>query len=283
MSKYILFTKFWNERDKILGVVDTVSQQTKPPSAWLLADDGSTDGSGKLFRSLAESLGIPVLLSSLPPKTKGNLDELGNAYQHAFDMYKDQLNEMSPDYLGLLDVDTKLPASYYSRLIAVLDGNPELGCVSGRIRGESFKSTWPRGSGKIVRWRIVNYIDKYWNLDADSFYNIKALRLGYNMRVVKEIKIDAEPSQIFSDSGSYRYGRVNYYERRHPLLVLQRFLLDSIRNRNGVAYLQGYIHEWSKGTWECKDKDVRYFYSLEYRLRRKLIRKFGIGRHKWPR
>ena len=283
MSEYILLTKFWNEVDRIPGIVENVAQQTKQPLRWLLIDDGSTDSSGDLFFELAKKVGINPLISKLPEKTKGNLDTLGRAYSFAFKEHKDELSKLKPGYLGLMDVDTRFPSNYFEHMTTVMDSDKKLGCTNAQIKGERGGSNWPRGSGKVTRWIVIESFDEFWDLDADSFLNIKATRMGLKLRVLDDLSIEAEASQIMSRKGQFRLGRVNYYEQKHPLLVLQTALIRLKNRRFGTDYLRGYMQEFSKGTWICSDMDIRYFYSLEYRIRSKILRVLGIGRHRWPK
>lgn len=282
MSDYILLTKFWNERERIPSVVETVSMQTKKPIIWLLIDDGSTDGSGNIFKDLVDSIGIKPLLYSMPAKEKGNLDMVGHAYTRAIQRHKAEMAKEDPDYLAMLDVDSRLETDYFSRILNIMDSNGKLGCAAGQILGEESKSNSPRGSGKVIRWVIVKSIDRFWDLDADTFFNIKALKMGYSLKVVKDARIRAEPSAAFSKKGVYRLGRVGYYKGKHPLLMFQKTLTLLAKRYYSTEYLRGYFHEWLRGTWHCEDSDVRYYYSLEYRLWSKLRHIFGIGSHNWP-
>lgn len=282
MSEYVLLTKFWNELERIPGVVENIAQQTKQPIRWLLIDDGSTDGSGDLFFELVKKEGIHPLISKLPPKTKGNLDTLGLAYSFAFNEHRENLSELKPGYLGLMDVDTRFPPNYFEHMTYVMDSDEQLGCINAQIKGEHGQTDWPRGSGKVTRWSVIESFDEFWDLDADSFLNIKATRIGLKLKVLEELSIEASASQVMSKKGRFRLGRVNYYEQKHPLLVLQTALVRLIRGRHGTDYLRGYFQEFFRGTWICSDRDIRYYYSLEYRIRSKILRVFGIGRHRWP-
>jgi len=281
LGEYVLLTKFWNERNRIPSFINHVKRQTRLPLVWLLIDDGSTDGSGDLFAEMCENRGIPALVTRMPRKKRGNLDALGRAYTRAFKEHREELESFGPKYLGLLDVDTRLPYDYYERIMMLLDTHPEIGCAAGTIVGEPSRPHWPRGSGKVVRWEILRSIDEFWDIDADSFLNIKALRMGYRLTVDRSIKIRSAPSAIRTRKGLFRLGRVNYYERRHPLLVLHSAIMLHVRGSHGTDYLRGYFQEWAKNTWECKDMDVRYFYSLEY-LIRDFLRRRGFSRHRWP-
>ncbi|MFW9807823.1 MAG: glycosyltransferase [Candidatus Thorarchaeota archaeon] len=283
MSEYVLLTKFWNELERIPGIVENIAQQTKQPIRWLLIDDGSTDGGGDLFIELLKKEGIRALISKLPQKTKGNLDTLGRAYSFAFKEHREELSKLNPGYLGLIDIDTRVPSNYFEHMTNVMDSDKSLGCINAQIKGERGPTDWPRGSGKVTRWTVVESFDEFWDLDADSFLNVKATRMGLRLKVFDDLFLEAAPSQVMSKKGLFRLGRVNYYEQKHPLLVFQTAFFRLIQRRHGTEYLRGYFQEFLRGTWICSDRDIRYYYSLEYRIRSKMQRVLGIGRHRWPK
>jgi hypothetical protein len=274
MAQYLTYSGFHLVLDSAFSAWSGVDESICPSNK-------VTDGGAQLFISLAEKHGLQIVATKMPPKSRGNLDTLGHAYNLAFNEHKEYLSSLNPDYLAMVDVDTKLPADYFHFIMNLMDRDKLLGCVAAHIKGERTRSNWPRGSGKVVRWDIVQKIGEFWDLDADTFFNIKALRHGYGLMVVDEVVTEAEESHLLTRKGRFRFGRLNYYERKNPLLVLQMALVLARKRQWASDYLRGYFQEWSKGTWKCKDSDVRYFYSLEYRIREKLVRTLGIGQHNW--
>jgi len=102
--RYVLLTKFWNEKHKLRGIVDTITKQSLKPVVWLLLDDGSTDGSLERFKRLCTENGIPTLSVQMPQKTKGNIDALGRVYQLAFDTWKEHIRKTyAPHCFAMLD------------------------------------------------------------------------------------------------------------------------------------------------------------------------------------
>jgi glycosyltransferase involved in cell wall biosynthesis len=258
---YALLTKFWNEIDRIPSVVATISKQTVRPLVWFLLDDGSTDGSLKLFRGLAEKDGISTICVSMPQKSKGDIDTLGRMYQLFYDTVFKNMAEL--DYIGMIDVDTTVPIDYFSVLVKLLDIHLDIGCIAGCIREE--KRNQPMGSGKLCRWNIFCRAgrDGFWELDADTFLNIKAVAMGYRLSIVEDMFVDANKSLFSTPAGYKHLGRRMYYCRRNFILVCYRGLRMILQGKSGWQYIHGWMHEavFNK-SWRCDDTDVREFYSV---------------------
>lgn len=276
-SKFVLVTNVWNESEAIPRFFKNIKNQTHTPSLWIWIDDGSTDRTSAIIHREAEKVDIAIRILTLPPKTRGNMDTIGRAYNKTLVPIR---HEIDVDYFSIVDVDTILPIDYFERMIETMDKNPQLGACAAQNRGEP-REGLPMGGGKVVRWEIVRAIDRFWDLAPDSFLNIKTLSMGYEAKIIDEIEINAEPSTILTPKGRFRFGRRSFYVRKHPLLVLQMALAFALRGTYGSDYLRGYIQEWSRGTWTCHDPDVRYFYSFRHRLHSWLKRLFGIDLAPW--
>ena len=266
---YVLLTKFWNETQRIPGLVETILKQEVGPDVWLLLDDGSTDGSLELFERLLQSSKITTLSVSMPKKAQGNLDTIGKVYQLAFDTWREHLtNNFRPSYLAMLDVDSRIPKKYFRMLSSILEQYPRVGAIAGQIKAEP-ERTVPQGSGKMVRWEIVECIDQFWDLDADAFLNIKANALDYWCMIVNNLYIDASPSLFYSTRGAFRVGRRMFYVGR-PLPVMLFELARGIfeRKRAFLEQFNGWSLEAIRNDWKCGDKDVMAFYGLRRFLTR---------------
>ncbi len=259
---YILATKFYNEREALPQLIANISLQTQKPKVFVFVDDGSIDDSANIAAETAEKFGMPYEVVSMPQKKKGNLDTLGRAWNKAQPLLKQLLFDC--DFFATTDVDTRFPKDYFERMIRYLKKNPRVGAISGQIEG-SFKRSFPMFTGKVVRAEVINYIDKYWDISIDSFLNIKALKLGYDVRVLDDMKVKSPPSHLESGKGRYRSGRLAYYAGVHPLYAISKATakLDN-------EYMRGYWFEYFKGTWRCTDEDILKYYHEEFL--RKIIR-----------
>lgn len=260
---YVLLTKFWNEADRLESLVDVIAAQTHHPVAWLLIDDGSTDNSGDLFHKSALAHEIPAMLYSMPKKIQGNLDTIGKAYTAALNHYRTHLDNLSPRYLMMVDVDTRLPPNYAKQMCEIMERNPDVGCMSGQIRGDKKRTKRPMGSGIIIRWPIVQSIDKFWDVDADSFFSIRALNMGYRLMIRNDVLVEAEPSHLWSHKGRFRYGRLMYYVGKGLPMIIYEALRFLIAGDYATAFLRGYWQEWSRGSWRCDIEEVREYNSTK--------------------
>lgn len=259
-TRLLLVTNLWNEENMINEIIKNISKQTLKPSLWVCIDDGSSDRSSETIIKEMSRTGIEMKLFQSPVKSKGNMDTIGVAYNRVMPL----LHHLDFDYMSIIDVDNKFPDNYFEYMCNYLDNNPGLGAISGQVRGEpKRKRTQPMGGGKVIRWSIVQSIEKYWCLAPDSFLNLMTREQGYEARSL-DILIDAEPTSIFTRKGRFNYGRRMYYVGRPVPIILTQAIALKITRSHGGSFLQGYCQEWQKGTWNCDIPEVRRVYSDEF-------------------
>ena len=266
MTGYVLATKFFNERELLPSLITNIAGQTLKPLMIVFIDDGSIDGSAEVASTESSNHSLSHKIVSMPMKTKGNLDTLGKAWNKAQPLIKDLLSDVP--YFATADVDTRFPSNYFEKMLNYLDNHPKVGVVAGQVARDA-KRTFPMFTGKVVRSNVVKYINKYWDISIDSFLNIKALKLGYELRILDEMEVNAPISHLGTKKGRHRAGRLAYYGGTNPLYAISKALasLDS-------EFLRGYWFEFFKGTWRCEDEDILNYYRGEFI--RKLIQTLKI-------
>ena len=262
MEEYILATKFFNEREQLPLFIANIAEQTVKPVTILFVNDGSNDDSDEIAKKISSVYNLNYNIVSMPVKAKGNLDTLGRAWNKAQPLIKELLSDVP--YFATADVDTRFPPNYFEFMINFLESHPRVGVVAGQVVGER-RRTFPMFTGKVVRSDIVQYIDKYWDISIDSFLNIKALKLGYKLRILNEMEVDARTSHLGTKKGRFRAGRLAYYGGINPLYAISK-AVSSVDSE----FLRGYWFEFFKGTWRCEDEDILNYYHNEFI--RKLIR-----------
>ncbi len=262
----MLATKFYNEEEALPVFIRNIAQQTLRPSVILFVNDGSTDRSEVVAREIAEQYGLNFRIVSMPKKTKGNLDTLGRAWTKAQPVLKELAREYK--YVATADVDTIFPKTYFEDMVKYLDSHPRIGVAAGQIE-DGLQRSFPMFTGKVVRSEVILYIDKYWDISIDSFLNIKALKLGYELKILDMMKVKTPPSHLESGAGRFRSGRLAFYAGIGPLYATSKAI-----TKNDMAYMRGYWYEFFRGSWRCEDEDVREFYgSLVQRNIRRLIKR----------
>lgn len=260
-SGYILVTKYYNERKLLPQLIENIANQTLEPYCVVLIDDGSTDGSTEVGIETARKEDLEVEVVSMPQKDRGNLDTLGIAWNKAQPLLKKLARRV--DYVATADVDTQFPQEYFEKGIKFLDSHPSVGVVSGQIAGEE-KRHFPMFTGKIVRSQVIQSIDKYWDISVDSFINIKAIKMGFDVKIMDDLEVKSKPSHLVSSEGKFRAGRIAYYAGVHPKYAIVKALA-----KRDSDFLRGYWQEYHRGTWRCQDEDIREYYDKE--LYRKIM------------
>lgn len=251
-----MVTKFYNESKNLTLLVRNISKQKHRPIKIIFIDDGSIDGSGRIAQQAASAHGFDSILISMPHKSKGNLDTLGRAWNKAQPVIKQEAENV--DYFALADVDTRFPQYYFGHLITFLENNPQVGVVSGQIKGEK-KRSFPMFTGKVVRCGVMKAIDKYWDISVDSFINVKALKLGYQLKVLDNVQVCASRSHLTAESGRIRAGRLAYYAGVKPIYAVLKGIAELDSN-----FLRGYWSEFCRGTWQTTDEDILEYYQGEF-------------------
>jgi glycosyltransferase involved in cell wall biosynthesis len=257
MAEYILATKFYNEQEQLPSLIENIAEQTLKPTAILFVDDGSIDRSSEIARKTSENFGIEYEIVSMPKKQKGNLDTLGRAWTLAQPSFK-RLSQ-SVRYVATTDVDTTFPPSYFEEMVAYMDGNPRVGVVSGQISGAPLRS-FPMFTGKVIRSEVIQSIDKYWDISIDSFLNVKALKLGFVLKILDHMLVEAPLSHLRTKKGRFRAGRLAYYAGTTPVYAIFKALLQ-----RDTGYLRGYWMEYFQKKWRCDDPDILEYYQNEFK------------------
>jgi glycosyltransferase involved in cell wall biosynthesis len=139
---YVLMTAAHNEGAFIEGTIQSVLAQTRLPRKWVIVSDNSSDGTDAIIERYAREHDFIHFLriSRTPGRSFG-------AKVIALRKGATLLEGAEYDFIGNLDADISLEASYFEQLLDHLHINPRLGIVGGFVYEDS-------GSG--YRSRRVN-------------------------------------------------------------------------------------------------------------------------------
>jgi biofilm PGA synthesis N-glycosyltransferase PgaC len=126
--RYLLVSPCRNEADFMRQTLDSVTSQTLLPTRWVIVDDGSTDETPDI---LAEYAAKYSWIEVVTRKNRGHR-AVGPG---VIDAFYDGYNTVNPDdydYLCKLDLDLRLPDSYFEILIQRMEANTRIGTCSGK-------------------------------------------------------------------------------------------------------------------------------------------------------
>ncbi len=126
--RYLLVTPCRDEAKFARHTLDSVTQQTVPPTLWIIVDDGSKDQTPKILAEYAARFPFIRIV------TRGDRGDrkLGGGVIDAFYAGYDTINPGDFDYVCKLDLDLDLPAGYFEFLIRRMESDPRIGTCSGK-------------------------------------------------------------------------------------------------------------------------------------------------------
>jgi glycosyltransferase involved in cell wall biosynthesis len=132
-----------NEAKHFHRVALAMASQTRPPDAWVIVDDGSTDGTAEILAALEREVDFVTVLGP-PPVTSETVvkDRLAMAAApRAFNRGLRSVPWRTFTHIAKLDGDTELPDRYFETLLDRFAADPDLG-LAGGVRTERVASGW---------------------------------------------------------------------------------------------------------------------------------------------
>lgn len=271
---YILITPAKNEENNLPDVADSVIKQTIKPKLWVIVDDGSTDDTPIIIKSLENEYEWIKALS-LKPGPRDQMFHYPIVCKSGFDYAIEycEKNVIDFEFVGLLDADTVLEAKYFEKLINEFNKDEKLGIATGgiyfNINGtpqlEKTNENLPRGTGRLWTKECFMNTGYLAKPSADSISNIKAILCGWEIKKFKNI-VAVQKRRTSSAEGLWKGLTINgqkaYYLNKHPLLVLLNVIYFTTKKPyyTGIAFLYGYSVSVFKRKEKIDDEEIRDYY-----------------------
>ena len=139
---YVLITPARNEAQFIESTIKSVVAQTVRPLKWVIASDGSTDGTDEIVRKYAASHPW-IELMRMPERRERHFGGKAHAVNAAYA----SLRNLEFQVIANLDGDISIREGYFAYLLSKLAADPALGLV-----GTPFQET----SGETYDYRFVS-------------------------------------------------------------------------------------------------------------------------------
>ena len=230
----------------------TVVAQTVRPAAWVIVDDGSTDGTAALVAALAAEHEWITLLHS--GRVSGALTE-GRREGRDLLALQQGIGALPPhvETVTKLDADVALPADYFERLNAAFAADPRLGIASGQ-RCELEGGEWQprRLTGTAVEAQCRTYRRACWEalqpieprMGWDGMDEARAIVAGWTTHVVNGLEFRHRRPMGTRDGNRLRArtaeGHAAHYMGYRPSYLLARAVWHARREPAAFAMLWGY-------------------------------------------
>lgn len=127
--RYLIVSPCRNEADFLEATVQSVAAQTVPPARWVIVNDGSTDDTLRLLEEAAKKYPFITIVNRQDRGTRS----LGGGVVETFYAGLDTVDLKDYDYLCKLDCDLELSPRYFERCMELMEHDPELGNISGKL------------------------------------------------------------------------------------------------------------------------------------------------------
>jgi poly-beta-1,6-N-acetyl-D-glucosamine synthase len=278
-GRYALITPARNERDNLERLVPCVVAQTAPPAAWVIVDDGSTDGTDALAAELATRHDWIRLVRA--PERDGALRDGRREGRDivAFNAGTAALGEL-PEFVVKLDADVSFEPAYFEKLLAEFDADPKLGIAGGTCLerdGEGWRAWYVtdghvRGATRVWRECLADVSPLEVRLGWDGVDELKAATLGWRTQSFRDPVFYHHRALAAREGSARRAGWETIGETAHflgsrPLYVCLRALHHARHERAALAMITGYFRAALHREPRCADAAVREYLRGRQRLR----------------
>jgi glycosyltransferase involved in cell wall biosynthesis len=253
---YLLISSAYNEESTIKYSIESIIKQTVKPVLWLIVNDGSKDGTGRIIEEYTSKHDWIIKID------KKN-DNIGIPGQHAMiNLYyaiKQIPNKVNYNFIGHLDIDIIIDRpDYYEYQIKKMCEDPTLGICGGIpyyfnnnkqkiitdscrwhtsgglkfYRKECFEDISPIPAD--ISWDgIDEFKAMYKGWKTEKFFELEANHLG----ALRELNRNLNTTQYFFYGVSiFRRGRPMWFAISKSLKIMKTKKL-----RCGILYLHGYF------------------------------------------
>ena len=268
---YVLVTPVKNEVQTIGRTIESVLRQTIRPREWVIASDGSTDGTNAVVsRYVAEHPWMRLI--DLPPREERCFSAVVANTMSAIA----HLETREFRYLGLLDGDVEFEAKYYEKTMCCFAADELLGLAGGIVvdPGEP-RDRIPRNRRDVpgaVQFYRRECFEAMGGLIAipeggwDGIACVMARMSGYKTRLLTELVVDHLKPRNVAKGGfvrrRFQMGQRDYAVGYHPWFEVFK-CLSRIGDRpwfvGSVAWWCGYASSWILRRKSIVPEPVRNF------------------------
>jgi hypothetical protein len=183
-----------NEGENLFDTLYALMRQTHYLAKIIVVNDGLTEE----YASLCWNLGCYVIYAPEHEESYVGKPELAKVWNLGLK----EASFYQPDYLLLVGADHPLPPTYVADLLSRMKKDPSIVVASGRIEGEGFKRSQPRGSGRMVYfpfWEVLNNVQYPITYGWESWLLYSALDVELKCICFKDISAGSLTSSTRMD------------------------------------------------------------------------------------
>lgn len=282
-QRLLVVSPVHNEAPHIDRVARALAAQQRPPDAWVVVDDASTDGTFERLRELEQEPGFEFLTALRAPAAPDGSDRLALANEvRAFNHGLQSVDFGSFTHIAKLDGDVELPPEWYAVLLERFAADSRLGIACGQLE------EGPEGARGIIPIpsHHVHGAVKLYSMPCFTAIGGLQPRLGWDTIDETYARMHGFSTCSFPDPvaihhrpfatrdgvlrGRARHGACAYIAHQSlPWVAARAVKVGRARpvGIGGGAFLYGYLRAAVDGTARVEDPALRRFVRRELRSR----------------
>ncbi len=280
-TKYVVITPVRDEETYLPCAIKSMIAQTILPREWVIVNDGSTDGTGRIIDEYAAKY---PWIRAVHRQDRG-FRKWGAGIIEAFYAGFDALTCTDWDFMSKLDGDLSFDPGYFEGTFERFAADPKIGIGGGVLyhytNGEKILERHPvfhvRGGVKIYRRACWDALGGLWiGPGSDLMDETKANMLGWTTRSFIDLHmIHHRPTgeSYGRWGGSAKDGKIDYVTGYHPLFLMAKWTARLFRRPyvlGSLAMAYGYFSAMIQRMPQVDDREL-----IRYIRRQQLARLFG--------
>ena len=281
-TKYVVVTPVRDEEMFLPRTIESMAAQTIRPAEWVIVNDGSKDGTGKI---IDEAAGKYPWIKAVHRGDRGYRKWGAGIIEAFYDGFH-ALTCTDWDFMSKLDGDLSFEANYFEETFERFAASPKIGIGGGVLyyiapSGERVLETHPvfhvRGGVKIYRRACWDALGGLWvGPGSDLMDETKANMLGWTTRSFTDVHMlhHRPTGESYGRwGGIVKDGKIDYVTGYHPLFLLAKWASRLVRKPYLVGSM-GLAYGYFAARWQ-KIPQVDDPELIRYVRRQQLARLFG--------
>ena len=251
-TRYVVITPVRDEEEHLQSTIESMICQTILPTEWVIVDDGSKDGTGKIIDEYASRYSWIKAVH----RTDRGFRKAGGGVVDAFNDGYRALASSDWDFMTKFDGDLTFEPDYFAKCFDEFYRDDKLGVGGGVIcyvdggkkRFEEAPAFHVRGATKIYRKACWDGIGGFLPAPGwDTMDEVKANSLGWTTRSFPHLHL-VHHRDTGSADGLWptlvKYGRANYICGYHPLFMLSKCIVRLVRKPyiiGSIGLMYGFV------------------------------------------